>query len=212
MGEKRVMEGLFANPLFVGAHVDDVELFAGGTIHRFRENARVISFSRHKGVLPSPPSEFWSSLAELGVEDRGEASDLPACQAGEVSFVHNRQFIHQVLIGHEPSVAVTHQSTDTNQDHRAIYEEVLRVFKGKCPIICGAFFNNDTPFADRRMFVKIGREDLDAKIRAIQCYRSQRVCERPYFDEVRIEAEARYFGGMIGAEFAEAFEIIRIWG
>lgn len=206
------MERLFDRPLFIGAHVDDVELFSGATIHRFRKNAHVLAFSKHLGICLAPLHEFKDSMKELGVSHI-ECQDFMACQNGIESFTYKRQEIANILLAYYrlgPSVVVTHQSTDTNQDHKAVHDEVLRVFKGQCPILCGTFSANDVPMADRRLFVEVSLENIHQKVRALNCYASQRRGYRGYLSKDGVSAEAKFYGNKIGCEYAEAFEVIQL--
>jgi len=206
------MIALFDSPLFVGAHVDDVELFAGGTLARFSEGARVTAFSSHKGIRPSPEQEFVESMRALGVsQDNCFAGNFPACQPGKESFAANRHLLYSTLAETEcVSVVITHQSTDYNQDHRQVYEEVVRVFGRRCSILGGCFPSNDIPAADRRFFVVLQEEHVAAKIEAVGCYDSQRAY-RPYFEPKVLRTQMEYWGSLIGCEYAECFEVIRLW-
>jgi len=200
--------------LFVGAHADDVELFAGGTMARFASQSSVICFSRHRGIYESPEEEFTASLTSLGILPVASIlSDLEACGDRENSFSAHRQFIFDLLRCTDGvSLVVTHQSTDTNQDHIALRDEVLRVFKGRVPVIGGSFYANDYPLAARTLLVSLAVEHVERKIEALRCYKSQQKEHRGYFDPDRIWAEARYWGGFVqDAEFAEAFESERLW-
>lgn len=206
---------LFSKPLFVAAHTDDIELFAGGTVARFSHLARMATFSQHAGCHISPTEEAFAAAGWMGIaKSQLYIGTLPACQPPPKSFFDMREEIAEVLrqIKEEwsPSIVITHQSTDTNQDHRLIHDEVKRVFK-HVPIICGRFASNDFPPATRQMFVVLTQEQVQAKIAALSAYRSQHLGHRRYFDPDMIQAEAQFFGDMIGVAFAEAFEVIRLW-
>lgn len=210
------MDYLFTRTLFVGAHADDVELFAGGTIARFADCSKVLTFSRHRGVKHSPPEEFEWSMRLLGISPKhSEVLDLPACQPPPASFADHHKVMYDRLVWYsgvyQPSMVVTHQSTDTNQDHRFVYELVLRVFKNRCSIICGEFPHNDLPKADRRMFIEITGDCLMRKIEALECYQSQRATNRPYLYPDRMELVARLHGYNTRSEYAEAFEVVQLW-
>lgn len=202
---------LFKRPLFVGAHVDDVELFAGGTIARFASDCRVLAFSRHRGVYESPPEEFADSMDVLGVE-QFKTLDLQACQPGEASMMWNRDALYDTLAEYKDwaTIVVTHQSTDTNQDHKQVHDEVLRCFRGT-PVICGAFPYNDVPMADRRFFVRLAVEHVNMKRWALDKYESQRMVYRQYLTKDAILAQLRFWGQLANCEYAEAFEVVRMW-
>lgn len=205
---------LFDYPLFVGAHADDIELFAGGTVARFSHLARLVTFSVHRGQeRPSSKEEVWAAADKLGVgKDRCIIIDLAACQPYPDSFEAHRESVALLLHSRKPaSVVITHQSTDTNQDHKVVHDEVKRVFKADTPIICGCFAHNDLPPANRLMFVKLSTSEAAAKVRALKEYKSQVLPHRKYFESDALVADMEYFGRLIGHPYAEAFEVIRLW-
>ena len=205
---------LFERPLAIGAHCDDVELFAGGTIARFARMAFVLCFSLHKGVHEASPREMEESMKALGVSSHMyNYFTLAACQDGQESFHYNRGRIYE-QIAHtvseiRPSVIVTHQSSDTNQDHQQVYQEVLRARKN-VSTLGGQFLSNDLPPASRGLFVQLDPELMRKKGCALSCYASQKLPHRPYMSPEYSEDVARYNGRLCGSTFAEAFEVIRI--
>lgn len=205
---------IFSRPLFIGAHCDDVELFAGGTLARFAESASVLVFSHHSGGLGeySPDVELDESMKILGVNPRRVYSlRFDACtgvfEIQREKIAGNMRF---VLENENPDVVITHQSSDTNQDHRLIYREVLRVFKSKCSILCGCFPNNDLPAAPRSLFVKLKWDNIDDKMRALDCYKSQQKMQRLYLKGKNLITQAEFWGSMINEKYAEAFEVVRL--
>lgn len=208
---------LFSKPLFVGAHTDDIELFAGGTVARFAHLSFLVAFSQHagKGNYLSPTEEAFEAAKCLGLhKSQIVIGTLPACQKPPESFFDHRVWIadtlREALAFHSPSIVITHQSTDTNQDHKFVHDEVKRVFKN-IPIICGCFPANDIPAADRRLFVKLDYKQTRAKVEAVKAYESQRADHRQYLSEGNILHQLRFFGSLIGTEYAEAFEVVRLW-
>jgi LmbE family N-acetylglucosaminyl deacetylase len=196
--------------LAVGAHADDVELFCGATLSRFRKDSRVEIFSLHGGQKSeSSESEVAESMSCLGIDVYG----MFPLNAVDGSFQKHREAIAEILRmrwkDFHPDVVITHQSTDTNQDHRALYEEVLRVFKRKCSILGGQFTPNDFPPADRRFFIEVFDVDVTVKFVALDCYKSQQSPGRPYFDFGVMFSELVVNGYKCGVQYAEAFEIIQ---
>ncbi len=54
---------------------------------------------------------------------------------------------------------------------------------------------------------EISESDLDVKMAAIACYKTQN--KRSYSDNKIMEAWARWRGSQVGVQFAEGFEVIR---
>jgi len=206
------MNNLFDRPLFVGAHVDDIELFAGGTLSRFSSSALCITFSKHDGLLTAMPWKEVREGKDVYPEVNWQVRDFNAVdgsiQKGRERIAENLRYY---LSSSLPTVVVTHQSSDTNQDHRTIYEEVIRTFKGKVPILCGSFPNNDISQVKRTFFVGISGKDLRRKILAIKKYKSQMVPGREYLNSSQSLVQAKFWGAYINQSFAEAFEVVRLW-
>jgi LmbE family N-acetylglucosaminyl deacetylase len=139
--------------------------------------------------------------------------DFPACQPGEDSFFFSSAEMYRQLdkVMHRchPTVVVTHQSTDTNQDHKFIHDLVRRVVRRRASIICGSFYYNDIPIANRQLFVELDQFQVQAKVNAVQCYESQYL-GRQYLSPNAIHTQAKFYGLSAGCEYAEAFEILRM--
>lgn len=195
--------------LFVGAHVDDIELFAGGTLSKYSEDAHCLIFSRHRGVFESPETEVHESMKIFGIDStRYIAHDLMAVNG---HFQVRREFIAECLRNARdtlnPVAVVTHPRNDTNQDHRQVIEEVIRVFKGHpVSILFGSFPHNEFPIGTKDLFVPVKSIDMDHKMMALQQYVSQHRNERRYFELAYWMPWFDAWGHHIGVNYAEAFE------
>jgi len=96
-------------------------------------------------------------------------------------------------------------SNDIHQDHKVIYEEGLRAFKHSSMLGYELPWNS-LQFTSN-FHVKLSKDDMTTKWKAISAYRSQEV--RAYKSEAFFEGLARVRGLQVGTEFAEAFELIR---
>ena len=203
---------LFDRPVFIGAHADDVELFAGGTLSRFSTRAMVMTFSFHKGVTNSAQAQREWGRSLKGIEKWHPKVPFSACDG---SFLRRRAEIYEAIVemlnAVRPSVVITHQSGDTNQDHRQVTEEVLRVCKKRCSILGGEFLDNVIGSIRRDVFVVLSEDDVKKKIEMLSCYRSQNVNGRTYLDKGQIVANAMSTGAMCGRRYAESFEGMRIF-
>ena len=207
------MESLFKKPIFIGAHADDIELFAGGTVARFADVATMLVFSIHRGQRGSSRDEIVEATSKLGIKpEKVHSYDFPACQVAPQSFADFRERFAEIMRSFSDStIVITHQSCDTNQDHKIVHDEVMRVFYRDTPILCGHFPQNDSPGADRRFFVKLSKGNADAKVAALAAYKTQHAQHRRYFDESALMAAMRYHGSLIDTEYAEPFEVVRLW-
>lgn len=205
--------------LFVGAHCDDIELFAGGLLARAcheRRRVGVLVFSDHRGVIPDSAArqarqEFCDNLAWLRTESGNEIEDhssrmLPACRG---AFEEERGFLYEAMesLRSQYDLVVTHSRVDTNQDHQQVAAEARRVFKAHASLLGGEFPNNDPGEFRPQFYVALSPREVAAKVRMVASYRSQDFGGRPYLDAGVVEALLRVRGGQIRELAAEAFSI-----
>jgi LmbE family N-acetylglucosaminyl deacetylase len=205
--------------LFVGAHADDIELIAGGLLaQRCFDSARVgvLVFSAHEGPLTPDRAEiahreFRDNMTWLAGEAECEIVDhtsrlLRACR-GE--FEAERGWIYSVLesLRDRYDAVVTHAPSDTNQDHQQVAAEAMRVFKAHATLLAGEFPNNDLGESRASVYVALSTRAVDAKVRMIDRYASQRFDGRPYFDADVVRGLARVRGSQIREQWAEAFSV-----
>ena len=206
--------------LFIGAHCDDIELFAGGLLARACFTGRrvgVLVFSDHRGVVEETTArrarqEFRDNLAWLHAASGTEVHDhsgpmLPACRG---AFQSERGALYAAMeaLRNDYDLTVTHVPTDTNQDHRQVAEEAARVFKGHATLLGGEFPNNDLGGFKPQVYVALAPHEVDAKARMVAHYRSQDFGGRPYLDGDLVRALARLRGSQIRAAAAEAFSMV----
>jgi LmbE family N-acetylglucosaminyl deacetylase len=205
--------------LFVGAHCDDVELVAGGLLFACcasKKRVGVLVFSDHRGIVDDAAAaqaraELTANLGWLRQTTGTEATDhsgamLAACR-GE--FESRRAEIYAALerLRGDYDLVVTHASGDTNQDHRQVSTEVVRVFKAHASVWGGEFPNNDVSGFAPSVFVALDASAVDAKVRMVERYASQSFGGRPYLDPAVVRSLARVRGSQIREEAAEAFEV-----
>jgi LmbE family N-acetylglucosaminyl deacetylase len=206
--------------LFVGAHCDDIELFAGALLHRLcrtgAERVGVIVFSDHRGVMSQAMADraraemldnlaFLREHAGVDVVDHTDAL-MPACRG---AFEEERGRIYAALesLRDDYDLVVTHSVTDTNQDHHQVAVEATRVFKAHATLLAGEFPSNDLGDFRPQLYVPLTEADVAAKVRMVGAYASQKISGRPYFDESAIRGLCRVRGTQIRSGAAEAFAI-----
>ncbi|NVB41286.1 PIG-L family deacetylase [Pseudenhygromyxa sp. WMMC2535] len=206
--------------LFVGAHCDDVELFAGGLLARccLRGAAAVgvLTFSDHRGVVSDAlaaqaRAEMRANLEELaaraGREIFDHSGEMMAACSGALQARRAELYAALEALREDYDLVVTHSVHDTNQDHRQVAEEVRRVFKAHATVLEGEFPNNDLGEFRATYYVELSREELELKRELIAAYSSQRFGGRPYFDASLVEGLARMRGAQIRRRYAEAFQV-----
>ena len=200
--------------LVLAPHTDDGEFGCGGTAARLVEEGcevRYVAFSIATRSLPAgfPPDtlarEVREATAELGIAP----ANLTVHDFDVRTFPDRRQEILELLIeiwnDWEPDLVFQPSLHDIHQDHQTIAAEGLRAFK-RTTILGYEIPWNQFSFA-KQAYVVLEERHLEAKVRALECYRSQQ--HRNYANEEYIRNLARTHGIEIGRPFAECFEVVR---
>lgn len=202
--------------LVLGAHTDDYELGAGGTLARIRSylyhrDVTCAYFSACEERVPEGfPKDQLSKEAEnarrvLGVADK----QLIVNNFPVDNFPAHRQEILESLwnIKREfnPELVITHASADFHQDHRVIHEESVRAFKDRT-VLGYAFPWNELGVNRLPCVSGFGEQEMAVKLAALDCYRSQR--NRSYMSAEFQRAWARVSAVNSGEPYAERFEVI----
>jgi LmbE family N-acetylglucosaminyl deacetylase len=203
--------------LVLAPHTDDAELGCGGTMARWiDEGAEMFTavFSSAEASLPpgSPPgrlrSECNEALDQIGVPTENRVVyDYPVREFG----YHRQEVLeHMVELAREvrPDVILTPSGADLHQDHNVVFQESLRAFKHLTIMGYELPWNHITFSA--HAFVLLTEDHLLRKWKALMKYDSQIELQRPYFRYEAIEAIARVRGMQVKADYAEAYEMIRI--
>ena len=209
------MIGSWKRALVLAPHTDDGEFGCGGTMARLVEEGtevRYIAFSIATRSLPegfAPDTlrhEVAAATRELGIPP----ASLDVHDFDVRTFPEHRQELLELLIGlwneWEPDVVFQPSLHDIHQDHQTIAAEGLRAFK-RTTILGYEIPWNQFSFA-KQAYVTLEERHLDAKVRALECYRSQQ--HRNYANEEYIRNLARTHGIEIGRPFAECFEVVRL--
>lgn len=187
--------------LFIGSHIDDVELCAGGFLIRqlsLGHECTVVSLS-HKYNGISLMHE-WSDSMNTIKPDSVWIKDFKTRR-----FHESRQNILDYLCtlkGYD--FVVTHSAKDFHQDHAVVGDESLRAFK-HCNLLTYQGEWNQRTF-HKNYFVELFKNNVEKKIKALSCYKSQ--SEKPYMHPDYTWANALNNGVIAGCKYAEGFELI----
>jgi len=203
--------------LVLAPHTDDAELGCGATIARLLEEGvevHVAAFSTAEESLPPgfPPTtlrdEFIESTRLLGVPRQNV--HVFGYPVRRLSY-HRQEVLEDVVAlkrAVEPDLVFIPCGHDLHQDHEVVHAEGVRAFKHITVWGYELPWNN-IQFAANG-FVAVERRHVESKWAALQAYRSQLFLERAYFTREFIEGLARVRGVQVRAEFAEAFDVMRI--
>jgi len=196
-------------------HVDDGELGCGGTISKLTSKNADIHFIVFSLAEKSIPSEFPKDSTKKELNESMKTLKIPQNNIHlfnyEVrTFPQVRQEILEILtkLNKElsPDIVFTPSLNDLHQDHEVVAKETLRAFKKKT-IFCYEEPWNIIKFSSS-VVIKLTRNDIETKVKALSCYKSQ--AYRPYFKEEVIYNLANARGTLIDHQYAEAFEIVRL--
>ena len=193
--------------LVLAPHTDDAEYACGGSINKWIQEGKEVHCVAFSPVgREDLRQEMKCAMGHLGVNHFG-IFDFPVRE-----FSKYRQKILDYMIkiskNLQPDLVVLPSTHDTHQDHQVITQEGFRAFKHTSLIGYECIQNNLT--FTTNMFVPLSQENIDIKIDALLCYKSQ--IERTYMQPDFIEALAKVRGVQIGVEYAEVFEVMRwLW-
>jgi LmbE family N-acetylglucosaminyl deacetylase len=200
--------------LVLAPHTDDGELGAGGSIAKWtREGHEVqyVAFSACQTAIPNGwPEDVLRGEVTEATKILGIPSDGLHILDYEVRrFASARQEILQDMIdlnkSIEPTLVLLPAPQDLHQDHAVVSAEGLRAFK-RTSVLAYEIAWNNIEFRTSAFSV-LDDDHVDAKLRALECYRSQ--ASRPYIDPDFLRSQMRYHGVQAGVQWAETFEVLR---
>lgn len=204
----------FRRVLVLCAHTDD-EFGCAGAVLRLVEagaEVRYLALSACEASVPDglPADvlvrECRACTAALGIApEHVEIGPFPVRY-----FPRDRQAVLERLVAvarsYRPDLVLLPSSLDTHQDHAVVAQEGFRAFKHAT--LLGYELPQNLVTFENSAFVALDADTLDRKIGALAAYRSQDF--RPYSTAAFVRSLATVRGVQCGAEFAEAFEVVRL--
>ncbi|MFN3597481.1 MAG: PIG-L deacetylase family protein [Rubricoccaceae bacterium] len=197
--------------LCMGAHSDDVEIGAGGTV------LRLLAERPHTHVAYA----VLSADAPREAEARQAAATLLAA-AAETSFHFGRfrdghlpyqasevkTFAHEVLAPFRPHLVLTHAAGDAHQDHDFLARLAWQVFRGVT--VAGFEIPKwDGDLARPNAYVTLSEAQAEAKLDLLaRAFPSQR--GKPWYDRETFAALLRLRGVEAAVRYAEAFHCAKL--
>jgi LmbE family N-acetylglucosaminyl deacetylase len=202
--------------LILAPHTDDGELGCGGSIARFCSDGKNVFYAAFSICSASLPEgladdtlaqECKKATAHLGIKPE----NLFLFDFEVRNFPSQRQAILEQMIqlNHDiqPELVFIPSATDTHQDHGVIHAEGLRAFKN------ASVLGYEQPWNQSRFqtafFINLSADDIRKKTEALNMYRSQ--SHRNYMQEDFIVSLAKVRGVQAHSEYAEAFEVYRVF-
>lgn len=207
---------LFQNILVLAPHTDDGELGLGGTINKLISEGKKVTYVAFSTAEESVPAGFPKDILKTEVKNatcklgiKPENLIIYSYQVRKLNYV--RQEILEELIqirkNGQYDLVFIPSLHDIHQDHTTVAQEGLRAFKNTTILGYELIWNNLT--FNTQCFVKLNKEHIDAKIIALKEYHSQG--KRNYLSDDFIYSLAKARGVQVGCEYAEAFEVVRLF-
>ncbi len=221
--------------LAYGAHPDDVELMAGGTLLRMAQlglKTGIVDMTRgERGTRGSPEVRAREAQASARILKLAVRENLSMEDAHLTAEKSSRLKVIESLRRWRPNIVMTHYWEDPHPDHRATSEIVtdacflaglMKIDTGQQRFRPRKILYFMLPSHVMPTLVVDVTAQFEARMRACRAYRSQ--LYNPRSDELetrlstpefldRLEADHRYYGNLIRTKFGEAFfskEVLRV--
>ena len=204
----------FKRALVLAPHTDDGELGAGGTIARLVELGCTVHYAAFSIAEESVPAHLPRDILDTEVRAATQQLGIAPEHLHVFKFKvrklgQARQEILEELVrlraAHQFDLVLMPNLHDIHQDHETVAREGVRAFKNTTllgyELICNSLQFNTCAF------VALEEKHLARKIDALKAYKSQD--GRTYMSPDFIRSLATARGVQIGANYAEAFEVVR---
>ena len=223
--------------LVVVAHPDDELLGLGGTINKlikeYNCETRVVilgegitsrSGTRNtnlwKEQLKMHKNNIEQARKKIGYSSVG-IYDFPDNRFDSVDLLDLIKVVEKEKEFFSPEIIFTHHGGDLNIDHRRTFEAVITATRPLENEKIKSIITFETPSGTEwipstdpkkfvpNLYVKIDKNNLEAKIEAMECYEFEKRKYPHPRSPKSLEIISKRWGTVIGVEYAEAFCIIR---
>ena len=218
--------------LIVVAHPDDEVLGAGASIYKWSHNGDTVDVcimsaeAKARAFRPDDKAlddDTHAALRYLGVNKEYEGK-FPNIEMNTVPHLQLVQHIEAAIRESEPDIVITHHPADTNNDHlqtSMACQEAIRLAQRQpavkplkefwymeVPSCTEWAINSAMKLFTPNCYVEVGKEGVDAKVKALGMYRGvMRPYPHPRSAEY-IAGLAAVRGSQWGVNYAEAFEVV----
>ncbi len=204
---RAVREASTETVLAIGAHPDDVEIGAAGTLIAHRaagDRVAIVTLSRGSrgGDQLRRAQESQEAAEVIGARLFLEDMDDTRIPEGDPTI----GCIDRVIAELQPTVVYAHSVHDVHQDHRNVHRAAMVACRRVGRVYCYQSPSATVEFRPTH-FVPID-EHVERKLKAIDTFGSQ-TGVRDYLEPDLISATARYWSRYCAGQYAEPFETIR---
>ena len=206
--------------LLLSAHIDDADTGCGGSVVRYAYEGNEIYYAVFTLAEESLPPDL---PKDIMVKELGKATRILGIRSSNLiikkypvrRFPQFRQEILEDMVQMSkeisPNLVFMPSKFDTHQDHAVMASEGFRAFKMSSILGYEMPWNNLS--FESSAFISLKAEYVDRKIKALNCYKSQKLREVELGREPTglkdITSWARFRGRQIRVEYAEAFHVLR---
>lgn len=202
--------------LFLGAHLDDIELGCGGLIAKLQKNSnntiKLLTLSHFnkdsngKTIIDRDINEAYKAISKLGLEKNQIIIEEIPAQLFEKYSQEIREILLKYRKEYSPDVIFFPSKNDIHQDHQIVYNEGQRIFRDK--ICLGYELIRSTYHLIPNCYIALDKDEINRKVEAVGCYKSQLIQSAGYyFSKETIISNAIFRGKQFNKAYAEAFEI-----
>jgi LmbE family N-acetylglucosaminyl deacetylase len=206
----------FKNVLVLAPHTDDGELGCGGTIAKLIESGISVTYVAFSIAEESVPPGFPSNILSKEVKEATRILGVLPQNLIVLNYkVRKLNYVRQEILEELIKIRKTNSFdlvfipslNDLHQDHSTVAQEGLRAFKNTSIFSYELIWNNRK--FETSCFVSLKKEQIDKKVQALTAYKSQGF--RDYLSHEFIFSLAKTRGVQVSCEYAEAFEIVRLF-
>ena len=213
-------------------HPDDEVLGAGASIYKWTKNGDQVDVcimcteAKARAFRPDDKElddDTHAALKYIVVNKEYEGT-FPNIEMNTVPHLQLVQFLESAIKESEPDIIITHYPADTNNDHlqtSMACQEAIRLFQRRpevkrvkefwhmvVPSCTKWKINNAMQTFNPNCYVEVGKEGVEAKVKALGMYRGvMRPYPHPRSAEY-ITGLAAVRGSQWGVNYAEAFEVV----
>jgi two-component system response regulator HydG len=193
--------------LVIGAHPDDVEIGAGGTLAGHGAAGDAVA------ILTLSQGAVGGDKAQRAREAQ-EAADIIGARLflADLDDTHISEgnptigLIEEAIAQAQPTIVYTHSLHDLHQDHRSVHRAAMVACRRVGRIYC---YQSPSATVDYRPTYFVSIDDyLGRKLKIIDAFYSQ-ASIRDYMEPELITSTARYWARYSAGSYAEPFETIR---
>ncbi len=230
------MEINFKNILIIAAHPDDDILGCGAAINKFQSTKTKINVlfiaegtsCRYKHLHKDTEKikkdiEIRNNFAKKSLKylkvNKYKFLNLPCGRLDTMPLIEITKKIEQYINQIKPDTVFTHSNLDNHNDHRIVSRATMQATRPnvlnqvKNVIFYEVPSSSEWSFVENfnpNFFLSLSEKNLNAKIRAMNIYKTE-IKKYPFpRSKEGIKSFAMYRGMQSGNKYAEAFKIVRI--